>query len=194
MPDFTCSLDAIATDTLCADRGGLLTFFWIDESEIDWTNMALIANWDDANYEVDNFVYNGAVKFNELTFERRFGRLDALFTEDTDYYEVSLLNLLFLGKSSARTISLGNALSCCGILGVVFDNNSRARMFGKEFTDGAWINPLKRGKLSRHLDTTGSFGAADDKNRDEFDLTAQHSFPLPYVNITLSDFRTNHVV
>lgn len=189
MPDFSCALGDIQTDTLCQDSGGLLTVFWTDASKIDWTAMALGANWDDANYSVLNWVMTGGGTWGEITFERKNGRLDALYTKENGFYEVSLLNMILSGHTKARTISLAQAISCCGIVAQIHDNNEGARVIGKEFISGAWVDPLERCRIARHLDTTGAFGAEDDKNRDEFDLSAQHTYAPPWSDVSITDMR-----
>jgi hypothetical protein len=190
MPDFSCALEDIQTDVLCADTGGLLTVFWADKSKIDWTAMAEIANWDDANYTVLNWIMTGGGTWGEITFQRKNGRLDSLYTSDNGYYEVNLLNMILTGHTATRTVNLGSAISCCGIVAQVFDNNSSSRVIGKEFIDGAWVDPLDVCRISRHLDTTGGFGSLDDKSRDEFDLAAQHLKPPAYSSVTLTTMRT----
>jgi len=193
MPTLNCQLDAIQTDLLCSSKGGLLSVFWIDRSLVDWASMLDVsANYDDATYTLSNFVYTGAARFTELSFQAKNGRLDALYTSDNDYYEVSLLNLLFEGKSPIRSVSLANAISCCGIAAVVFDNNGFGRMIGKEYISGGWLDPLTNVKITRHLDTHGAFGAADDRARDEFDLTGEHRIAPAYVDLTLGAFRAAH--
>ena len=152
--------------------------------------MALGANWDDANYSILNWVFTGGGTFGEVTFQRKNGRLDALYTRENGFYEVSLLNMLLLGHDKARTVDLGRAISCCGIVAQIFDNNGMARVVGKEFIDGAWVDPLDNCTLGRHLDTSGQFGDLNDKSRDEFDLIAQHSKPLPYSDVDLATMRT----
>lgn len=189
MPDIACALNDVKTGTACADLGGLLTVFWIDESDIDWDAMALIANFDPATREILNWVTLGGASFGELTFERKNGRLDALYTSDNGYYEISLLNLLFKGHSAAKTLDIASAVGCCGIVAHVFDNNGLSRVFGKEWLGGAWVDPIEKTRISRHLDTTGGFGAADDKARDEFDLTAQHTYPPVYSTMSITDVR-----
>lgn len=189
MPDFSCSVSDIGSATNCSDRGGLLKVFATPDASIDWTAMALVANYDDATYTILDWVMESGGTWSEFTFERKNGRLDATYTADTDYYDVQLLNLLFKGKSAARTISLGQLIGCCGLILQVHDNNDIARVIGKEYISGAWVDALERGKVIRHLDTTGVFGAADDKNRDELDLGAQHSNPLPYSSVTIADMQ-----
>lgn len=190
MPDIACALNEIKTNTLCADLGGLLTVFWIDETEIDWDAMALPANFDDSTYTVLNWILQGGASgFKELTFERRNGRLDALYTADNGFYEVSLLNLLFKGHSAAKTYDLNAAVGCCGIVAQVFDNNGLSRVIGKEFISGGWVDPIDKCRISRHLDTTGGFGAADDKSRDEFDITGSHTYAPAYSSVTLQTMR-----
>lgn len=187
MPDISCALDAIATDAACADLGGILTVYWAEDSDIDWDAMALEANYDDATKTILNWVMNGGATFKKLSFERKNGRLDALYTGDNGFYEVSLLNLVFKGHSAAKTLSLAKAVSCCKIVAQVFDNNGNARVIGKEFVQGAWIDALTPCKITRHLDTTGGFGNADDKNRDEFDITGEQSYPPVYSTVTLAE-------
>jgi len=186
MPDFSGSLNDISTNTVCADKGGLLTVYWIPESDIDWSTVT----WDDAGYAVTAWAMLAMATWNKIEFERTAGRLDALYTEENGYYEVSLLNLLFSGHSAARSVAIGQAIPVCNIVAQVFDNNGNARILGKEYDSGAWVNPLKNCRITRHLDTTGGFGAADDKARDEFDLTAQHLLPLPYSTVSLSTMET----
>lgn len=189
MPNFACAYDSISSNELCGDNPGLLTVFWIDKTKIDWAAMALVANWDDATYSVKNWVLLGGATWGEISFTRRNGRLDALYTEANGYYEVNLLNMLLRGHSSSRSVSIGKAIGCCGLVLQVHDNNSKARVIGQEFVGGAWVDALKNGKISRHLDTTGAYGNEEDKARDEFDITAQHSFPLPYSDVTISTMR-----
>lgn len=189
MPDWSCSLDDISTNDSCSGQGGLLTVFWIDQSDIDWDAMTNVLNWDDANYEVLNWIMLGGASWNEITFQRKNGRLDALYTLDNGFYEVSLLNLILNGHTAARTLTLGQAIPCCGIIAQVHDNNSFARVIGKEFIDGAWIDPLDPLRIDRHLDTHGAFGDRNDVARDEFDLKAQHSKPLPYSSLSVAEMR-----
>lgn len=190
MPSWVCSTGDITTDTTCSDRGGLLTVFWIDQSEVDWDAMALVANYDDATHTILDWVLEVGGAFGELTFTRRNGRLDSLYTRDNGFYEVNLTNLIFQGHSASKTISLGQAIACCGIVAQIFDNNGLARVIGKEFVNGAWIDPVDNVALSRHLDTTGAFGAADDKARDEIDISGSHSYPPAYSSVDLATMRT----
>ena len=95
MPTWSCSTGDITTDTTCSDRGGLLTVFWIDQSEVDWDAMALVANYDDATHTILDWVLEAGGAFGELTFTRRNGRLDSLYTRDNGLYEVNLTNLIF---------------------------------------------------------------------------------------------------
>jgi hypothetical protein len=188
MPDFSCQLPAITTVDNCQDQGGLLTVFWTDSSNIDWEAMATATNYTDGTFSVQSWVLTTG-SWNEITFERENGRLDSLYTSGTNYYEVSLLNLLLKGHEKARTIAMGQAIPCCGIIAQVHDNNSKARIIGKEFINGAWVDPVRRLRITRHLDTTGAFGTEDDLARDEFDLTARHSKPLPYSDVDIATMR-----
>lgn len=190
MPDWVCDLGDVGTDDTCNDAGGLLTVFWIDKSDIDWTAMALEANYDTDTHSILNWIILGGATFGELTFQRKNGRLDALYTRDNGYYEVSLLNLLFLGRSVGRTISLGQAINCCGIVAQVFDNTGQAMVIGKEFQNGGWVDPLDNCAINRHLGTTGGFGNRDDKSRDEVDLLCQQITPPAYSDVDLATMRT----
>lgn len=190
MPTYSPSLGDVTTTTLCASKGGLLSVFWIDKTNIDWTAMLLAANYNVATNSVLNWVILGGATWGEVTFQAKNGRLDGLFTSDNDYYEVTLPNLIIEGRDKARTLALANATTTCGILAQVFDNNGYARIIGKEHVNGAWVDPLENFKISRHLDTTGAFGAADDKTRDEFDMAAEHRYPFPYSDVDLATMRT----
>lgn len=190
MPDFSCGLGDIATDATCSDAGGLLTVFAADSTDIDWTTMEGGLYYDDATFSVIQWAMQGAGEFYEFSFERRNGRLDSTFTSADGFYTVELLNLLFKGHSATKTISLGQARNCCGLVGQVHDNNNLARVVGKEYISGAWIDPLTKLKVSRHLDTHGGFGAEDDTSRDELDLAAQHSHPPAYSTVTVTTMRT----
>lgn len=190
MPDYVCMTDDLFTDATCSGRGGLLSVFWIDSSFIDWTAMALAANFDEPNNTILNWVITGGGTWGELQFERENGRLDALFTSDNDYYEVSLLNLLFSGHTTARTTSIGNAIACCNLILQVFDNNGSARIFGREHVGGAWVTPVRQAKIVRHLDTSGAFGSADDGSRDEFDIQGRHSYPISYSSVDYATMQT----
>ena len=149
--------------------------------------MALPANYTSATNTIINWVMNTGGFWAKFTFHRKTGRLDALYTIDNGYYEIQLNNLTFQGKESVRTISLGQLVGCCGLILHVHDNNGLARVIGKEYISGEWVNPLARGKVSRHLDTTGTFGDADDRSRDELDFTADNSCPPPYSTLTIAD-------
>ena len=149
MADLSCLLEDILTDQVCASKGGLLTVFWTDLSNVDWEAMAQTGNYDPATRTVKSWAMLGG-SWGELQFEALNGRLDALYTDDNGYYEVSLLNMLFEGKTKERTISIARAISCCGLLLQVHDNNDQARVFGKEPINGSWFNPLVKAKISRH--------------------------------------------
>lgn len=157
------------------------------DADIDWTAMAEVANYDSATNTVLDWAMQSGKYWSKFTFHRKNGRLDALYTADNGYYEVQLLNLLFRGKTPTRTVSIGQLVACCGLILQVHDNNGLARVIGKEHVSGEWANPLARGKVSRHLDTTGTFGNADDRNRDELDFEAINSHPLPYSTLTLAE-------
>lgn len=185
MPDFSCGINDIGTATDCSDKGGLLLVYAALDSDIDWATMATAPYYTSATNTVIDWAMNAGKYWAKFTFNRKTGRLDALYTNDNGYYEVQLLNLLFRGKSASRSISLGQLVGCCGIVLQVFDNNDMGRVIGKEFVSGEWVNPLSRGKVSRHLDTTGTYGNADDRNRDELDFEAINSHPLPYSTVTI---------
>lgn len=189
MPDFSCAVADVATDATCSDRGGLLTVFAIDDSSVDWDAMTGVLYYDDATHTILDWATVGGASFAEFTFERKSGRLDSTYTADNGFYEVALLNLLFSGKSASRSITLGQLIGCCGLILQIHDNNSLARVIGKEYISGGWVNALERGRVIRHLDTTGAFGSADDKNRDEMDFGAQHLNPLPYASLTVAEMR-----
>lgn len=185
MPDFVCATDSIATDETCSDKGGLLTVYWIDGTEVDWATMATDpTNWSDSGYSIQQWALDVGATFGKLEFEREQGRLDSLYTLDNGFYEVSLLNLVFRGHSTTKTVSLGKAVNCCNLVCQIFDNNGKARVIGKEFINGAWVNPVRNAQISRHLDTHGAFGAQDDRARDELDLLARHSQPPVYSDVT----------
>lgn len=186
MPDFSCAVNDIGTATDCSDSPGLLVVYAAADSAIDWTTMAAVTHYTDATYTVIDWALAGADTFAKFTFERKNGQLTSTYTIDNGYYDVQLLNLIFRGKSAARTISLGQLVSCCGLILQVHDNNSQARIIGKEYISGAWVDALDRGKIIRHLDTTGSFGNADDKARDEIDFGAEHANPLPYSTVSIA--------
>ena len=190
MPDFSCQLNDIGTATDCSDNPGLLVVYATLDADVNWTDMALPANYDDATYTILNWVMTGANQWAKFSFERKNGQLTSTYTIDNGYYEVQLLNLLFKGKTSARTISLGQLVSCCGLILQVHDNNSIARVIGKEYQSGGWVDPLERGRVIRHLDTTGAFGDADDRARDEVDFGAEHSNPLPYSSVDVATMDT----
>jgi len=185
MPDFSCAVNPISTSGNCQDQGGLLTLFLIEDSNVDWEN----STWDDASYSMTAWTLLNTSSWAEVTFERRNGRLDSLYTLDNGFYEVNLQNLLLKGHETQRTISLGQMLSCCGLIGQLHDNNGQARILGKEYISGGWVDPVDRLRISRHLDTHGAFGTADDTSRDEFDLSCNHSKPLPYSTVSLADMR-----
>lgn len=187
MPDFSCQLNDIGTASDCSDRGGILIVYAALDADIDWVTMADSANYTSATNTVIDWAMNAGKYWAKFTFYRKNGRLDSLYTVDNGYYEVQLLNLLFKGKSATRTISLGQLIGCCGLILQVHDNNNLARVIGKEFISGEWVNPLARGKVGRHLDTSGAFGNRDDRNRDELDFQSINSHPLPYSTLTLSD-------
>ena len=189
MPDFSCATPGIASNDLCEDLGGLLTVFWAPQNEIDWVTMADSANWDDSNYSVTSWAFTGSGGWNEIQFERKNGRLDSEFTIGNRYYEVIIQNLLLKGHSAARTVSMGQAVPCCGIVAQIHDNNGKARVVGKEFLNGVWVDPVQKLRITRHLDTHGVFGAEDDGARDEFDLSAEHSAPLPYSDVDIATMR-----
>lgn len=183
-------MNDIGTATDCSDSPGLLTVYAAQDSDIDWTTMADVANYNDATYTILDWAMLGGGTWSKLQFERKNGQLTSTYTIDNGYYDVQLLNLLFKGKSSARTISLGQMVACCGLILQVHDNNGLARVIGKEFISGGWVDALDRAKVIRHLDTTGSFGNADDKARDEVDFGAEHANPLPYSSVTIATMDT----
>lgn len=189
MPDFSCQLADLATDATCSDAGGLLTVFATDETDVDWTTMDDPLYYTDASYTIIQWAMQGAGEFFEYSFERRNGRLDSVYTRDDGFYQVDVLNMLFKGHSATQTLAIGRTVTCCGIVLQVHDNNNLARILGKEYS-GGFVNPLEKGFVSRHLDTTGGFGAADDRARDEIDISAQHINPLPYSTVTVTTMRT----
>lgn len=186
MPDFSCKVNDIGSATNCSDKAGLLVVFAAQDSSIDWASMADAANYTDATYTIIQWAMNGGGTWHRFNFERKNGRLDATYTSDNGFYDAQLNNLLFKGKSATRTISFGQLIACCGLTLQIHDNNGLARVMGKEFVSGAWVDPLEKAKVTRHFDTTGAFGNADDKNRDEVDFGAEHSNPLPYSAVTIS--------
>lgn len=183
-------MNDIGTATDCSDSPGLLTVYAAQDSDIDWTTMADVANYNDATYTILDWAMLGGGTWSKLQFERKNGQLISTYTLDNGFYDVQLLNLLFKGKSAARTISLGQMVACCGLILQVHDNNSLARVIGKEYISGGWVDALDRAKVIRHLDTTGSFGNADDKARDEVDFGAEHAYPLPYSSVTIATMDT----
>lgn len=179
----------IATDATCSDSGGLLIAFGADSTDIDWTTMEGPTYYDDATFSVLQWAMEAGGNFYEFSFERRNGRLDATYTSADGFYAVELLNLLFKGHSASKSIAIGQAVNCCGLVAQVFDNNSLARVIGKEYV-GGWVDPLSKLRVSRHLDTHGGYGSEDDKARDEMDWSGQHSHPPAYSDVTLATMRT----
>lgn len=190
MPDFSCSVSDISNSTTCQDRGGLLVVFATLDSSVDWSAMALSANYTSATNTIIDWAMFAGQYWAKFVFNRKTGRLDSTYTNETGYYDVQLLDVAFKGKTSARTISLGKLIGCCGLILQVFDNNNVSRVIGKEFVSGSWVNAISRGRVSRHLDTTGTFGAADDKSRDVVDFMASHSNPLAYSTVSIADMES----
>ena len=180
----------VTTATNCSDNGGLTTVFLTDDASIDWTAMALVGNYTDATHTITNWVMISGGTWSEFQFERINGRLDSTYTRENGYYDILLQNLIFKGKSAARSITLGKLKSCCGLIAQVHDNNSLARVFGREYISGAWVLPLVSGSVGRHLDTTGAFGNLEDRSRDEIDLTGRHINPMPFSTVTIATMKT----
>lgn len=149
--------------------------------------MAAATNYDQSNNTVLQWAMFVGEGWAKLSFDRKSGQLTHTYNSDTGYYEVALNNLVFKGKSAAKTMTLGKLVSCCNLVVQVHDNNGIARVFGKEFYAGSWGSPVARGRVSRHLDTTGSFGSEDDRSRDEVDFTAIHACPPPYSTVSVAD-------
>lgn len=180
----------IATSTSCNDKPGIVTVFATTFADVDWTAMALAANYDDATHTVTTWVMSGAGAWSEFTFEKKPSQLIGTYTSANGYYEVQLLNLLFNGKTAARSVIIGNLLACCNVVLQIHDSNGLARVVGAEYVEGAWTPSLKSGRVTRHLDTTGAFGTEDDRARDEIDFGAEHINPLPFSSVGIATMRT----
>lgn len=185
MPNFSAGLIDLNTDDSCSDSGGLLVVFAAQNSDVDWTTMAGALYYDDANFQVIDWAMEASGNFYEYNFYRKNGRLDATYTREDGYYSVDLLNLIFRGHSTTRTLGLGRTKNSCGVIMQVHDNNSLARVAGKEYS-GAWIDPLESMALSRHLDTHGGYGDIEDRARDEADFAGEHNDPLPYSTVSIT--------
>lgn len=186
MPDFQCKVNDIGSANNCSDKAGLLIVYTTLDSSVNWAAMNSPVNYDTATNTVLNWIMNTGQYWAKFLFNRKTGRLDATYTVDNGYYDVQLLNLLFKGKQATRTMSIGQLAACCNLIFQVHDNNSLSRVIGKEHIAGEWVNPLSKGALTRHLDTTGQFGNNDDKNRDETDFGANHSHPIPYSTVGIN--------
>jgi len=189
MPDFSCAVNDISTDTTCSDRGGWSAIFLADQSTIDWTAMALGANYDDATFSVLNWIMLSG-NWAEITAVRKNGSLQSTYTVANDFYTVEMNNIILKGHTAARTIAIGQLIACCGLVMQYFDNNGIARVIGKEYINGAWVDAVDPVRIARHLESHGVFGSEDDRARDELDFAGEHSFPMPYSSVDLATMRT----
>lgn len=190
MPNYTCTLADLTTATDCSKKGGLLTVYMAQESSIDWANMNDGVHYDNATGVINQWVMLAGGTWHRVDFEALLGRLDATYTADNGYYETNLLNLTLSGHSAANTVALSNLINCCGLVFQIHDNNGLARVVGKELVNDSFINPLRLGEFSRHLDTTGAFGARDDFSRDEFDINALQRYAPLYSTVTTATMDT----
>jgi hypothetical protein len=187
MPDFSCGVGDVQTSLDCSEKAGLIYVYATLDSSVNWATMAGSGYYDTATNTILDWALNPGENFYRFTFERKSGRLDILYTQDTNLYEIQLNELIYKGKTAARTLTLAQLASCCGIILSVHANNETARVIGKEFIAGSWTDPLDRSEVSRYLDTTGAYGSRDDVNRDVTDFVASHSTPPSYSSLTITE-------
>lgn len=177
----SCELTDITSSDDCNIRGGLKTVYWARYSEIDWA--AIVASpthWDGANQTLLQYIMVNSATFKKLTFERKQGSYDCTYTEDTDVYEI-VVTMVFEGKSAAIRNAFAKAVGCCKIVLHIFDNNCLERVIGVEWDGNTFEPQVKTLRVTRHLDSSGSFG--DSKARDELDLGGESLTPPIFATV-----------
>lgn len=182
MPDFQCAVADIQKIS-CDGQAGIAALFVTTASQIDFDLTTI------SGRTVSAWTMQASGVWAEIYAERRNARVDFNFTSANGFYEVSAQNLLIRGQEEARTTALENMKSCCDIIVQAHFENGVIRVFGRDYKDGGWLEPVDGVEITSLLETSGVFGAEDDKVRSEFSLGGAQSTPPVYSSVDITTMR-----
>lgn len=147
MPEYTCAVAETTSSDDCIGVAGTLGVAFVAKvTDIDWDNMTLTGS------EVGPPVLAAGGSIEEYAYESEDGTFDSLYTSANGYEEVNVNNLRFLGSSSDNSVALDKLKNCC-VVAWVFDAQGKSRLVGKEHVGTEWVDPIRKMKVVRKLDT-----------------------------------------
>lgn len=182
MPEFSCAVADIEKIS-CDGQSGIAAIFYTKSTEIDFEGTTI------SGRTVSAWAMESAGTWGEISAERENARVDFLFNEDNGFFEVTATGLVIRGQQEARTTALENMKQCCDLIIQVHFENGVTRVFGQDYKDGSWVEPVKGCHVNRWLATSGAFGTADDKVRDDFDILGRQSSPPVFSSVDIATMR-----
>ena len=158
MPLIVCEPKILTNSAgACNDLGGWYKGFYTKVSNINWT--AMLADVDamtPATRTIDVFSENVGTVWAPIEPRGEGTNYAFNFARQTRYD--CTVNFVFDGKDEVRTKNLQDAIACCDILLVLFCNNGKKRVIGKDYNGESFTNPYRNFNISTHNDNSGTIG------------------------------------
>lgn len=186
MPLIVCEPKILTNSTgACNDLGGWYKGFYTKVSNINWDAiLADVDAMDQVNRVVHTLTENPGTTWAPIEPRGEGTNYAFNFARQTRYD--CTVNFVFDGKDEVRTANLQSAIACCDILLVLFCNNGKHRIVGKDFNGAAFANPYRNFNISTHNDNSGTIGT--DNANDVVAMNGVQVWAPLYFDGTEADF------